>query len=150
MTASAVCSLPGQQALTAKKRKQQATVDTIWQFNFSSVKVPQMVQSTYIFLHELLSVRSKEKNENCSATTLNMPGKEWAEHWFFWPAEHLLSILYSDKLLSMSRCSELDTAQYFQSSPGTPLGVITVLFTILQLFYNYNSEEHGRLHHTDS
>lgn len=51
MTVSAVCSLPGQQALTAEEREQQITVDTIWKDSFISLQfqnVPLRVQSTYI------------------------------------------------------------------------------------------------------
>ncbi len=80
MRVSAVCSLPGQQALTAKRENNkpqltQHSVTVSFQFKFSAVELEWSNRHTFVNMSRYL--QEKKRTEKCSVNKiLNIPQKE--------------------------------------------------------------------------
>lgn len=91
-----------------KERKQKTTVNTIWHDSLILVQFKCLQWSNlHIFVNMSSYLQELKKEKSAVSMRLKMPQKEQTS------AECLLAILYSDKLLFMLCCYELDSVQYF-------------------------------------
>lgn len=120
-----------------RERKQQTTVDTIWHDSLISVQSEVQVPPEWSNPHLFVNISSKNNRTKICSVNIKSDRKTTTRR----------MLLYSDKLLSVSCCSELD------SEFGICSHLQWLLWVLPQLFIRCvlpNSEQLRSLCHTDS